>query len=396
MRVMSLLVIVGCGASTSSAPQPTASLAPSARVVFTPAALAITSASELEREAASLVNHYRSLAGVAPVGIDRAIGAACAEHASYLWQNRGSDALRDLRVHDQVPTLPGASTRGASCGKAGVIDQIARDASDAIEAWMGTLYHRAPLLAPYVSEIGIGAAGPTHARAVVMSFGMRAAPEARWPIAFPADGQTGVRVDFVREVPNPIPDGRTGGGYPFTLQFPPHDPLTAVTATFVDAAGNSVPTYVSSPERPASPLHPQRGLVGVIPREPLHAGTRYTVTVRGTWRGKRGQWSSTFTTLERIEVAATDRAAMFAAVDKPARVRGVVQRGGHASAKMAYLVLAVDADYVVEVRVPRVLVPSPRLLAGATIEADGTPEQFGTSAIRVVTTGRRGFRVVRP
>jgi uncharacterized protein YkwD len=370
-RVMLLLVIAGCGASTMSAPTSATSVSPS------------------ERHATALVNRYRALAGVPPVGIDAALGRGCAEHASYLWQNRGTAALEGLRVHGQDPTLPGASPRGAACGKAGVIDQAARDGADAVEAWMGTLYHRAPLLAPYVRRIGVGAAGPAYARAVVMTFGLQPAPAARWPIAFPADGQTGVRTDFVREVPNPIPNGRTGGGYPFTLQFPPHDTLTAVTATFVDAAGAPVPFYLSTPERPANPHHAQRGIVGVIPREPLHAATRYTVTVRATWRGRRGQWSSTFATMDRIRVEATDRAALFAAADQPARLRGVVERGGMVSPGNAYLVLApADDSYVVEVRLPHA---APHSLRGATVEIDGTPAQLGASAIRVVATG---FRVV--
>ena len=348
---------------------------------WTPAALTFDPRAPLERDALALVNHYRALVGVAPLGIDRELGGGCAEHAQYLARNRGNAALVGLSVHGQDASLPGASERGVACGKAAVIDQAARDAPDAIEAWMGTLYHRAPILAPYVDRIGVGAAGPVHARAVVMAFGLRANAARSWPVAFPANGQTNVRVDFVAEVPNPIPSGTTGG-YPFTLQFPPNDPLTNVRARFVDGDGARVPFYLSSAERPASIHHKQRGLVGVIPKRQLRAGTRYTVTVQAIWRGKPGTWSSTFTTMPRIAVDARDRDALFSALDKPATVRGTVVRSGRVG-DGAYVLLDTAPDVVVDLRVPG------RVKTGSTVEVDGTPQLYGKSTVRVESSELR-------
>jgi hypothetical protein len=231
---------------------------------------------------------------VPAIGFDSSLGAGCVEHASYLWLNRGKREVTGLRAHDQIPTLPGATSAGARCGKSAVIHFAARSAADAIEAWMGTLYHRAPIVSPYVDRIGFGAAGSDR-MAVAMSFAIRRVEHA-WPIAFPADGQREVPTDFVAEVPDPIP-GDAPAGYPFTLQFPTDEPLAGVTATFVDATGRAVPFYLSSPEKPASTSHKQRGLVGVIPQQPLHPGTRYTVSVEATWRGRRRAWSSSFTTI---------------------------------------------------------------------------------------------------
>jgi hypothetical protein len=247
----------------------------------------------IEQEALDVVNRYRALAGVSSIGHDTSLGPGCVDHANYLWINRGKGEVAGLRAHEQVPSLPGASSAGARCGKAAVIHFAAPSASAAVDAWMGTLYHRAPILSPYVDRIAIGAAGDAR-KAVAMMFAIRRVDHG-WPVAFPADGQHDVPTKFVPEVPNPIPSSATAG-YPFTLQFPIGDKLVDVAATFLDGDGNAVPFYLSSPEKPASASHAQRGLVGVIPQRPLRAATRYTVTVAATWRGRRDTWTSTFTT----------------------------------------------------------------------------------------------------
>jgi len=291
MRVVSLLMLVAC----ARAPAPSVRVATGTTMPFDLPRATITFApqSPLEREALAVVNRYRALAGVAAIGVDPVLGAGCVEHASYLWHNRGKREVAGLRAHEQVASLPGATPAGARCGHAAVIHFAARTADEAIHAWMGTLYHRAPIVSPYVDRIGIGAAGAER-MAVAMTFAIRRVDHV-WPVAFPADGQRNVPTGFVPEVPNPIPSD-AAAGYPFTLQFPLDDAVVDVVASFVDDAGTPVAFYLSSPEKPASAHHAQRGLVGVIPQHPLRAHTRYTVTVAATWRGRRAAWSSTFTT----------------------------------------------------------------------------------------------------
>src|SRR5262249_30067345 len=50
-----------------------------------------------------------------------------------------------------------------------------------------------------------------------------------WPVAYPADKQADVPLEYGAESPNPIPNHGTGG-YPITLQFPPFDKVTGVSA----------------------------------------------------------------------------------------------------------------------------------------------------------------------
>ena len=72
--------------------------------------LLITNASQTKAEppderALRLVNHYRQLAGLTPVKLDRQLSAGCMEHANYMVQNRGTDAGhpavdRDAKIGD--------------------------------------------------------------------------------------------------------------------------------------------------------------------------------------------------------------------------------------------------------------------------------------------------------
>ena len=85
--------------------------------------LLITNASQAKAEppderALRLVNHYRQLAGLTPVKLDQQLSAACLEHANYMVQNRGTDAMAGLNAHTERPSLPGASAAGAACAKA--------------------------------------------------------------------------------------------------------------------------------------------------------------------------------------------------------------------------------------------------------------------------------------
>ena len=73
----------------------------------------------------------------------------------------------------------------------------------------------------------------------------------KWPVVYPADGQSGVPLEFGSEVPNPVPGGARPG-YPITIQFPPFNQVTGVHAKLVDERGKDVGFYLPDPEHPAS------------------------------------------------------------------------------------------------------------------------------------------------
>ena len=65
------------------------------------------------RASTSLLNHHRQIAGLTPVKLDRQLSAGCMEHANYMVQNQGTDAMAGLNPHTQGPRAA-----GAACAKA--------------------------------------------------------------------------------------------------------------------------------------------------------------------------------------------------------------------------------------------------------------------------------------
>ena len=109
-----------------------------------------------DEEALRLVNHYRQLAGLTPVKLDLQLSAGCVEHANYMVQNRGTDAMAGLNAHTQRPNLPGASAAGAACAKAADLFPRVSNLGIAIDGWMAGMYHRRPMLDPLLERIGVG------------------------------------------------------------------------------------------------------------------------------------------------------------------------------------------------------------------------------------------------
>ena len=188
--------------------------------------LLITNASQAKAEppderALRLVNHYRQLAGLTPVKLDQQLSAGCMEHANYMVQNRGTDAMAGLNAHDQRPSLPGASAAGAACAKTADLFPRVSDLGVAIDGWMAGMYHRRPMLDPQLERIGVGYARlPDGKLTAALRFENAARRNGTWPVAYPADKQTDVPLNYGAEFPNPIPNHGTGG-YPITLQVPP-------------------------------------------------------------------------------------------------------------------------------------------------------------------------------
>jgi Cysteine-rich secretory protein family len=68
-----------------------------------------------DEQALRLLNHYRQLAGLTPVKLDRQLSAGCMEHANCMVQNQGSEAMAGLNPHTRRPNSPGASAVGTAC-----------------------------------------------------------------------------------------------------------------------------------------------------------------------------------------------------------------------------------------------------------------------------------------
>jgi len=269
---------------------------------------------------------------------------------------------------------------------------------------MSTLYHRRPILSPTLERIGVGYAklrDGSYMAALMFSDGYTVDVSAKWPVAYPADNQGGVPLEFGDEFPNPIPGGGRAG-YPITLQFPPYDKVTGVRATLVDGSGKAVAFYLSDPEHPAMASFGQWGVVSLIPKMQLRPNSRYVARVDATWKGKAGTWRWSFTTLALTPVDAHDEAAVTRAINIASTLKGTVLRGGMMEeGDSAFLQIGLRASRrykMVVVMIPRdvwgELGGTPDPFVGRTIEVDGTPQLFHGSYVNIPITVSAQLRLV--
>jgi hypothetical protein len=263
-------------------------------------ALAAQAADADAAKVADRINVHRKAAGLEPVAVDPALSKGCAAHAAYLVTNVDHPSTQGLSLHSEDAKLPGYSKEGERAGKASVIF-LGLDGDAAVEGWMGSLFHRIPLLQSRLRKIGYGVArgGPARVTVVLDSTNGMGPGKDSTVVLYPAEDQKDVPLAFVPEIPDPIPDSLSNkAGYPVTAIFAEGALIKDVKASLKDAAGDDVAVWISSPEKPAAADY-QRNTVGLIPRKPLRPQTAYTATVSALVRGKPWLKTWTFTTAER-------------------------------------------------------------------------------------------------
>jgi hypothetical protein len=323
-----------------------------------------------------IINAYRKAAGLPAVALDAKLSKGCMQHADDMLQTRGTDAMAGLNAHTERMNLPGATPEGAACGKAADLFPGVADFTLAVDGWMAGIYHRRPILDPGLVKIGFGYAKlPDGTYMTALMFDQPPQAKTGWPVAYPADKQTGVPLEYGNEIPNPVPKGR--GGYPITLQFPPFDKITKVTATLTDDKGTAIDIYLSDPEHPATSFG-QYGVISVIPKARLRPATTYSVAVGATWNGKHQTWKWQLTTVGLRAVDASDEAALIAALNQPSHVTGTVQYGGMMNTEVVFLALA-QGKRMVSVLIPRdvwnqLSKKKPETFKGAKVEVEATPQ----------------------
>jgi uncharacterized protein YkwD len=249
------------------------------------------------------VNEYREQAGLGSVVLDEKLSRGCLAHARYLLRNTDHPAIQGLGAHREDPKLPGFTSEGQKAGEASNIAIGDNDPLANVDAWMGTPFHRIPILNPKLKRVGFGCIrgrrlGWTTVLNVIDGKESNAPSQ---PVIYPPPGQKGVPVHFPNEGedPNPIPDSKDGrAGYSITATFPEDDRLKNALGKLITSKGIEVPCWVSSPEKPANPKYPkaQGTTVCLIPKKPLDANTTYQVRIQGERGGKNWDKQWQFTT----------------------------------------------------------------------------------------------------
>ena len=236
----------------------------------------------------------RALAGQLPefeaVTEDPELSRGALAHARYLALNEQQMAAWP-DAHEEYPGQPGFSPPGARAGLHSVIAPHA-EPEEAIDAWMGTFYHRLPLLDPGLFGVGVG----IEPEAVVLdSTSLVLEPWREHWVAWPAEGEEDVPRAFVPELPNPVPGkDQSKFGYPFTLQvhrpLAEHDLRLELALHVGDADGPEVDCYRLSPTEFFFAEAVPANAWCLIPRAHLKPRTSYTVTATGPGISAR-EWS---------------------------------------------------------------------------------------------------------
>lgn len=239
------------------------------------------------------INVHRRRAGLTPVVLDSGLSPACFAHARYLLLNSHDPSTHGLGMHEENPKLPGYTAEGQRTGKRSVVASGMPPPS-AVADWMATFYHRIPFLEPRLGRVGIGfvRGGP---QGWVTVIDVSAGVGLESVLLFPADGQKDVPSAWQPTAADrkALPDaaGRKVG-YPITLTFPAGKKVRQVEA-LLTAEGKEVASWLLTAER--FETVPSNS-VCVLPRQPLRAGTTYTVRATARSDGKAWEQTWSFTT----------------------------------------------------------------------------------------------------
>jgi hypothetical protein len=226
------------------------------------------------------------------VGVDRELSDGCRAHALYLTKNT-KQLSQWPGAHEEYPDQESYSPEGARAGLSSVIAPGVDGPADAIDGWIGTFYHRLPLLEPGLVRIGWGLEG----HVAVLDAGSLVAPtELPIHVPWPAPESKDVPRRFCAELPNPVPGAdQSQWGYPVTLQFFANDP-DATMRLYVGntRGGQEIPCHFSTPKKPTNTELAPAGVFCLIPKVPLAANTTYTVAVDGWPKNDAGtDWQFT-------------------------------------------------------------------------------------------------------
>ncbi len=255
------------------------------------------------------VNHYRTMARLGALHEDPQLSAAVSAHASYLLLNYGQEIrsgnwLGDAG-HSEDPAKRGYTDDGA---RAAQNSQIAwgcgaYNADAQIDQWIAGPFHRLAILNPFMEQAGFGEAAAKGCW--VAGLRLPPPPEEVKPydlaVQFPPEGAT-ISLDWTgAEAPDPLTscdDYEMPAGLPITIQLGRlvETELGAHSLTADGAAIEHCAFDAHSYRNPNRAMQEygrwalrSSGAIMIVPRAPLRAGTRYSVSI--TAGDKTYAWS---------------------------------------------------------------------------------------------------------
>ncbi len=265
---------------------------------------AVRAATDEATEVLERINRWRGWAGLPPLIRHPALEAAAQAHAEYYRLNSGDPDLAGMGLHREKPGNPGFTgedmlARARAQGYEGSVNEnigLTGSLSASVDAFLGTVNHRLPLLDPRYQHIGFGTVNKDTVRIEVLMVGTttpwseQASPD--W-VLWPIDGMTGVPTHFWGEAPNPFPGAQYPLGYPITAKY--FGPGTVVfTHGELRHEGQPVPVHFATGSGWLT-----RRAAFLAATVPLTVGTSYQYVIEGAIDGQPFRLSGAFQTASR-------------------------------------------------------------------------------------------------
>jgi hypothetical protein len=239
-----------------------------------------------------IVNTYRGMSGLDPVGADATWSSEAEAHSCYMLQNGIS--------HDEVPGNPGYTFGGDTAGNNGnvaVSSSVSATPRNHIELWMTGPFHAIGVLRHNLRTSGFGLCADANTSpwrsggTLDVLRGLDSTPRPAAPTVFPGNLSTVPLHSFVTEFPNPLTMcGWTGSaGLPLIAMMP--SDVTSASASLTGPSG-PIATCVlhkgNVADSTGRAILDGDNAVVVMPRDPLADGT-YSVSVSSN--GGNADWS---------------------------------------------------------------------------------------------------------
>jgi hypothetical protein len=248
-------------------------------------------------EAYDRVNAYRAMVGLPCSSFSPPIAAAAAAHCAYYVANHGScvaSAHREVsgcskfRAERFGDRLKLASYSGNAAYE--TMTYVGAGAR-AVDLWVDSVWHRIPLLSPWVGDAGYGGAEGCD----TMDFGWTAPPANQAPVVYPFDHQTKVPTEFDGRTESPtLPTPPRGwpSGYPIMVYGAD---LAVSSHQLLDSQMMPVPHVWMAPGDAAS-MGILRNEMVMYAHAPLARAATYRVVIEAQRDGQPVHLDWTFTT----------------------------------------------------------------------------------------------------
>jgi hypothetical protein len=241
--------------------------------------------------ALSTVNDLRAHMGLPCMALVPEINTSAQKHCDYYQQNTANKTCI-ANAHVEVATCAGFvaanfNDRMTAAGYTGSprseVMAFSGEPVAAIGQWINSVYHRTPLLSPWIRDMGYGVTADCDT--IDMGQGTKT-PDAVTAV-YPYPGQTGVPLNFDGSHEGPMPPAPPSG---WPSASPVHLYVKSYTVTSHDIFVNGMCDPI------AHQWLPDKDQYILYPDKPFAKATEYRVVIVGTTAGKSLTFDWTFTT----------------------------------------------------------------------------------------------------